>query len=208
MIKMIPNWVYVIVIAVAVWIFHVQILTSMGMFLVDEDPVQPADMIIVLAGDSGERVEAAAMLYQQHIAPRMIMAGGDKLYLKTIPEYMADYAVALGVPPTAILIEKKAKNTLENAIFLKKILEAAHVRRVVIVTSHFHTRRTKWIFDRAFEGTSIEFSVVGVQDDIQYTEWWKHHEMAETILTEWTKTIIYWWQYQLLKSPQKLATQL
>lgn len=54
------------------------------------------------------------------------------------------------VPDSAILIESKSRNTIENAEFSKKILLAKHLPPpYLLVTGSFHMRRALYIFKKA-----------------------------------------------------------
>jgi uncharacterized SAM-binding protein YcdF (DUF218 family) len=70
-----------------------------------------------------------------------------------------------GVPDDRITIERESKSTLENANFAKPLLEAAGVRRVLLVTSSFHARRALATFQQRIPG--IEFGVTTSR-----IEWW------------------------------------
>ncbi|MBB5397264.1 YdcF family protein [Mucilaginibacter sp. AK015] len=49
-----------------------------------------------------------------------------------------------------ILLDRKARNTSENALFSKKLLDSAHLKPpYMLVTSAFHMRRARLIFKKA-----------------------------------------------------------
>src|SRR5581483_4129129 len=50
------------------------LLTAIGGGLVERDPVGPSDVIVVLAGNSPYRARHAEILYQQGLAPRVIIS--------------------------------------------------------------------------------------------------------------------------------------
>ncbi len=54
------------------------------------------------------------------------------------------------IPDTAVLIENKSRNTIENAAFTKKLLENRGLKPpYILVTSDFHMRRAMKIFTKA-----------------------------------------------------------
>lgn len=54
------------------------------------------------------------------------------------------------IPDTAILIEQKSRNTLENAAYTKELLKKAHLAPpYLLVTSSWHMRRSWYIFKKA-----------------------------------------------------------
>lgn len=119
--------------------------------LVIESPIPHADAILILGGESQARPVAAARLYREGVAPRVFIIGtGDH-------ETNRRALLSGGVPSDRITIERKSKSTLENADFAKPLLEAAGVRRVLLVTSSFHARRALATFQQRIPG--IDFGV-------------------------------------------------
>ena len=122
------------------------------------------DAIIVLGGginpDSSLpplpklRVEKGVKLYKKGIARYMIVTGKLGYSVKYTPRktearVMKDYAVSLGIPKNKIFTENKSRSTIENARFTKeKLLEPKRFKDLVIVTSEFHIKRSKYIFNK------------------------------------------------------------
>jgi uncharacterized SAM-binding protein YcdF (DUF218 family) len=119
--------------------------------LVIESPISQADAILVLGGESQARPATAAKLYREGVASKVFIIGtGDH-------ETNRRALLSGGVPEDRITIERESKSTLENADFAKPLLEAAGVRRVLLVTSSFHARRALATFQQRIPG--IEFGV-------------------------------------------------
>ena len=119
--------------------------------LVIESPISQADAILVLGGESQARPVTAARLYREGVASKVFIIGtGDH-------ETNRRALLSGGVPENRITIERESKSTLENAEFAKPLLEAAGVRRVLLVTSSFHARRALATFQQRIPG--IEFGV-------------------------------------------------
>ncbi len=105
---------------------------------IDSGPVE-ADELVVLGGGDG-RAARAAELFRQGVAPRVLVTGfGDSRVNVAILEEG-------GVPASAITVEPSAFSTLENAQFSAPILRQHGARRVVVVTSWFHSRRALTTF--------------------------------------------------------------
>ncbi|CAH1668137.1 YdcF family protein [Chelatococcus asaccharovorans] len=93
------------------------------------------DAIVVLGGDGPRRAYRAASLYRAGVAPNVIIAGdGDCTFIRQM-------MIESGVPSGVIRMECQSRNTWENARFSLPMLIEAKVRRAVIVTSWFHSRR-------------------------------------------------------------------
>ena len=87
----------------------------------------------------------AAWMLQTFKFPLVVVTGGDGL-----AEGMAKLLTAEGVPQSEILLEPRSQNTLENAIYVKQLLQQHSVpvtsSRIVIVTSDYHTWRARAVF--------------------------------------------------------------
>jgi len=124
------------------------------------EELESADAIVVLGGGSdscipprlypevnaaGDRILHAARLYKAGKAPYIIPSGGRGF---STPDATATEAEAirsilqqLGVPESAIIIEDASRNTQENALFTKRILEDRGFKKILLVTSALHMPR-------------------------------------------------------------------
>lgn len=132
----------------------------------------PADALVVLGGGVAPdgslppvprtRVRRAAELFQQGIAPRIIMSGRHGLHCEPPPvteaAAMAAFAEELGVPAAAILLEEESRDTLGNAYFTREQFLAPNGWRFIrVVTSDFHLSRAAWVF-RKMLGSRYDLS--------------------------------------------------
>src|SRR6185369_15709743 len=108
---------------------------------IDSGPVK-ADVIIVLGG-AHERPERAAELFKAHEGERVIASGqGDAEANRRI-------MISEGVPANLIQLEPDSRTTWENAAFTIRLLRAQKVRKAIIVTSWYHSRRALNCFKHA-----------------------------------------------------------
>ncbi|MFA6508767.1 MAG: YdcF family protein, partial [Treponemataceae bacterium] len=77
---------------------------------------------------------------------------------------MANILETMGVPRSALILESESRNTFENAQYSKKALEAAGAKRIVLVTSSWHMRRSAAIFKKA----GIDFTPYAVDTLMEY----------------------------------------
>ena len=110
------------------------------------DPLEHADLIYVLAGDFwGSRVLLAARLGAQGWAPKVVMSGG--MYSSgEISGYTgdlaADFAVKQGYPRSLFLaFPLSARSTVDEARAMGPIFHRLGAKRIILVTSNFHSRR-------------------------------------------------------------------
>ncbi|MGH9915885.1 YdcF family protein [Phyllobacterium sp. OV277] len=109
-------------------------------------PATKADIIVVLGGDGPSRAAQAALLWHAGMAPKILISGdGDCNWIRKS-------LVELGVDSGLITTECQSANTWENALFSSPILYRMHVRRAILVTSWFHSRRAMGSFERISSG--------------------------------------------------------
>ena len=157
--------------------------------LVTELPTDRADVIVVLSGSTGDRVREGVRLYHEGVAPRILMTGGP-FFDTSMATVMARYAVSLGVPSENILLEEAALSTHTNATGSLPILQEMRARRILLVTSRFHTARSYKTFRNVLP-PDMQLFVQGSADGVDAETWWRHGEMAETVLIEVGKTVYY-----------------
>lgn len=125
---------------------------------------RPADVIIVLAAgisskgnlvpESKTRTQTGIALFQQGLAPKLLFTGRTVLGAKTsAAKEMAKISLENGISSSAILLENRARSTLQNAKYsLEKL---PHNSRIILVTSEYHLLRS-WTSFRLFGAQSIQ----------------------------------------------------
>jgi len=168
------------------------LLNAVGRFLIVADRLDRADVIIVLSGGRGdERVRQAAELYHQGYAPLVLLSGGEEMAGISVPEMLRRQALALGIPAEALLSEPDSTSTAEQARFLRPLLEPRGVKRAIIVTSSYHSRRTRYLFRKGFQGSGIDLRVYPVQRDVFNPDgWWTRPEDTESLVLEYIKLML------------------
>jgi len=104
---------------------------------------------MVVPGGAIDRADRAAQLFQANEAPRIIISGtGD---------WMANrrYLLQHRVPGRCITVEPDSSTTRDNARFSVPILRRMGAKRVIIVTTWYHSRRALACFRH--EAPDIEF---------------------------------------------------
>lgn len=152
-----------------------------------------ADAIVVLGGatvpaayprtsveinNAGDRVLEAARLYRAGKAPVLVLTGGEIEWLNASAsnpaQQMAELLEFMGVPRDAMLLEEKSRNTYENALFSKDILEGIGARRIILVTSAQHMPRSRGLFEKqGFEviPAPVDFSIVVQPEPAAQPSW-------------------------------------
>jgi uncharacterized SAM-binding protein YcdF (DUF218 family) len=152
---------------------------------VDSGPVK-GDVIVMLGGGSHERSERAAELFKEHAAPRIIISGlGDY-------EINRRRLMAAGVPANAIELETQSRTTRENAQFTVKLLREQKQKRVILVTSWYHSRRAVACF-RHYEPEIRFYSRPSYFASARAD--WSHNRIGPRVRLEYAKLIGYWIRY-------------
>lgn len=173
--------------------FRQQVLDGLGEFLVVSDPLEHADLIYVFAGDFwGSRVLLGANLGSKGWAPRVILSGGPYTgggYLNYASDLSVDFAVQHGYPRGLFLpVRFEAQSTIDEARAMGPIFHRLGARRVLLVTSNFHSRRAAQVF-RLFL-PEFEFRMEGSPDDtFDPQAWWKTPQQRHLLSGEYQKMI-------------------
>jgi len=141
--------------------------------------LKPANAIVCLGGGvepSGElhsgtkhRARTCAALYQAGVAPVVIFTGGNSSGGPSAGEGMANIAIDMGLPPSAVIWEGASQSTLQNALYTLPILEQSD--NLILVTHAFHLPRS-WMSFRwagATEMTLFAAKENGASGDIAQT---------------------------------------
>ena len=133
----------------------VVLLTGYATFRVwaegQRDDSRPADAIVVMGAAQYDgrpspvfaaRIEHAIDLFRDGVAPRLIVTGGKQEGDRTTEAASARaYAIARGVPPTAILFEDKSRTTLESIRALRSLMDQNDLKTAVFVSDRPHMLR-------------------------------------------------------------------
>lgn len=89
-----------------------------------------------------DRVETAASLYFDHKVEKILMSGDNRFENYNEPEAMKQYAVSLGVPGEAIVMDYAGRRTYDTCYRAKAIFGATEA---LLITQKFHLPRALFI---------------------------------------------------------------
>jgi uncharacterized SAM-binding protein YcdF (DUF218 family) len=170
------------------------VLESAGSYLVENGSPEKSDAVLVLAGDyRGNRIMRAAELVKAGYAPVALISGPAEMYGLNEAELAIQYAVRHGVPENYFEpIYIKGNSTLEEAHAFAPVLHERQIRRLLIVTSNYHTRRAAGIFRRVHgDGTTIR-TVAAPDPYFRPDSWWHNREGQKIVFYEYSKAIAGW----------------
>ncbi len=183
-----PFLILALIIAILFSFFH------LGHWLIAEDPLQGAAAIAVLSGRMPSRAIEAARVYKQGYAPQVWLThstepGATLSQLSVIYQgedvYDKQILIHEGVPESAIhVLDPPIVNTADEMATIGRALSHAYPRRVILVTSKVHTRRTRTLW-KQLNGATGEAIVHGVSDDpFDGDHWWRNTSDALDVVRE------------------------
>lgn len=123
-----------------------------------------------------DRVQTAAGLYFAGKAEKLLMSGDNSQVEYNEPEAMRQYALSLGVPDEAIVLDYAGRRTYDTCYRAKAIFG---VERAILVTQGFHLPRALFLCN------SLGVTAVGMEADNYYYRKisrliWNIRELAAT----------------------------
>jgi uncharacterized SAM-binding protein YcdF (DUF218 family) len=174
--------------------FRQQVLEGLGEFLVVSDPLEHADLIYVFAGDFwGSRVLLGANLGSKGWASKVIMSGGLYSGGGYVNRYSGDLAVEFAVQhgysrSLFLSVPFEVRSTIDEARAMGPIFHRLGARRVLLVTSNFHSRRAAQVFRLLLP--EFEFRMEGSPDHtFDPHAWWKTPGQRHLLFSEYQKMI-------------------
>ena len=175
---------------VVVFIFIFAALASQAArFLVVDDP-EKSDAIVVLAGETSVRSARALELLRQGVAPHVFLDAEtrDVIYDQKLGEIAEKYVNSLGEANRVSICPIEGYSTITEADDVSRCLQSLGARRVLIVTSEYHTRRALMVFRHRLP--QYQFNVAAARNPAQFGEaWWTNREWAKVTFDEWLKML-------------------
>jgi uncharacterized SAM-binding protein YcdF (DUF218 family) len=156
--------------------------------VIDEQPMA-TDAIIVLGGSPGRDVYAAE-LYNSGFSSKIIMSD-----IQHSVRHMANRAIKQGVKKEDIILEERALNTYQNALFTKEIMIENGYQSAIVVSSSYHMRRAKLVFERVYKDTGISLTYCPVPPNLSNDIEESPASFRRFIVVEYVKLIYYWFRY-------------
>ena len=149
----------------------------------------PADIALVLAGDGfGNRILKGAELVQKGYVPKVAVSGPMQLYGTCESDLAIAFAVRHGYPKEWFVpLPHVSWSTEEEARAILPELRRMGVKRLIVVTSDFHTRRAGSVYRRY--APDMQLRVVAAPDQLFHdADWWKQREGRKRVFYEYTKS--------------------
>lgn len=204
------KWVIFLLFAAYILIsyYRAPILAGLGKYLVVQHSLKKADLIVCMMGSPVDRGLAAAELYKQGMAPRILYAREDLpdgigvlkergVHYPETRDLLEMMLEGLGVSKSDLIASDRfAGNTFEEAKLAREIAQREGYRSLIVVTSPTHTRRTSLAFERVFGKDEVDIMILPSQySNFRPEDWWKKRKYLKEVIIEYQKLIYYMLKY-------------
>lgn len=168
------------------------LLWALGGFLVVGDRLRQSDAVVLLSGGDDARLGEAVRIYQAGLAQHLLITetgtipkGGGPRASTLLQRQAVTEGVAAGDIWTTL---GKSSSTRDEAVAVREFCEREGLDSIVVVTDPYHTRRTQWIFQTVFSGSSTRVSIRPVRDHwYRSMTWFFHPRGWQVTLSEYAK---------------------
>jgi uncharacterized SAM-binding protein YcdF (DUF218 family) len=173
------------------------LLRLAGESWVVEDPLEQSDALLLLGDDNffADRATRASELYRQKLAPVVVASGRRLRPSAGIAELMEHDLIERGVPKDRIIrFPHDADSTRDEAVALLALVTEKNWHRVIVVTSNYHTRRARYIYQRIFP-PSVTVRVASARDgDFDPEHWWENRKSWKLFTRELEAMLVAAWE--------------
>lgn len=201
------KWVKALVILsvlfLVLFLFRNPILRGVGSYLVSDNPLEQTDAICVLGGNSFERGLEGAAVYAQFPGTKVIATGGNfPLQIQALDTVMTEAQLTRlvmakrGVPDSMIVTLNSATSTMEESEEILEYCKQHQLKKITLISSTFHLRRIRWVFEEKFAEAGIKIRLHGATDkEFDSENWWKNEQGLITTNNEYIKLMYYFVKY-------------
>src|ERR1700692_249027 len=173
------------------------LLRLAGESWVVEDPLQQSDALLLLSDDNffADRATRASELYRQKLAPIVVASGRRLRPSAGVAELMEHDLIERGIPKDRIIrFPQDADSTREEALALRTLVTEKNWHSVIVVTSNYHTRRARYIFQRVFP-ESVTVRVASARDgEFDPEHWWENRKSLKDFTREVAAMVVAAWE--------------
>ena len=154
----------------------------------------------IVLNNAAARMTKAVELARAHPEAKLVFTGGGANLLSPVVRTEADGArllfLALGLPEDRLVLEDKSRNTLENAVFTRRLVDPKPGERWLLVTSAWHMPRAMGVFRQAgfdVEAFPVDFLTAGERADFlrPYRKAARGLDIADDAFKEWVGLLVY-----------------
>jgi uncharacterized SAM-binding protein YcdF (DUF218 family) len=199
-------FIFILAVCALLYLARVPLLRMAGEFWVVDEPAETSDVIVVLSGDNydAERATRAASLFKSGMAPRVMATGRALRSYATTTDLMKRDLLEHGVPEGVIVpFTHKADDTREEAAAVSEFVVSHGWKKILLVTSNYHTRRSQYIYEHALPSSAQLLTIAAPDSDYDPNYWWKTRTGVKIFFHELGGYLVALWETR--KSDRKRA---
>lgn len=188
---------FLIALVSVIYIARHPLLRLAGSFWVVDDAPENSDVIVMLSDDNyqADRASRAAELFKAGMAPHVIASGRYLRPYASVAELEQHDLTDRGVPAGAIVrLAHRAADTREEAEAIGRLLSSHGWKRVILVTSDYHTRRARYICERIFPAGTVLRVAAARDSDYDPEHWWESRDGVKIFLHEFVGMPVAMWE--------------
>lgn len=176
----------------------------MADYLIVQDKLVPADVIVVISGD-GSRYQYAIRLFKEGYAKYILFNynGEDRYDMISVidpEEKINNVIISSGIPFDKTIIDGRCTSTYEDVLYAKETILKNNFKTAIIVSNNFHMRRVYLTFKKVFKGNDIRLMFIPVPKEVKGInpdEWWTREYDLIRVFDEYVKLGFYFFKYRI-----------
>lgn len=174
--------------------------------LMRSDPLERADLIVVLGSSQLERTLEAGELYQEGWAPRILLLRSPDQVRDSLRDQLGIHVPVfldvqesvldqMHVPPGAVIASPHTQDsTRTEAVATVAYARQQGYRRIIIVTSPYHTARAGALIERAAKGSCRVIMRPDRFEEVDPNRWWLRFPERYDVVREYLSRIyvLFW----------------
>jgi len=196
--------IYIVAVVTVILVLAVGSCRKAGTWLVKDDQVHHADVMVLLTGSISDRVLQTADLFSEGVADRVWIVeeamGANRILeergvvLISNSTQVKNALISLGIPADNIeILPGDANSTRMEAEIVRSYLRTrSGLDKLLLVTSADHTRRANKIFKAAFKNMEEPpelYSSASKYTSFHPEKWWRDKEDIQDVVREYMKLL-------------------
>ena len=199
-----------LLVAVVIYLSSAVILKMLGNFIViDEKPIEADAIVILNTGvEYYPRIIEAASLYRKGFSQTIVINGNrktdvlrqleEKGFEACCPWFENSLRILslYGVPRDRVIriSAEDAYDTVSEARVVGAELLRRKLKRIILTTSKYHSRRAGFIWEKTFANQLSVSTISAKKDPYDPDGWWKEGRQIRWVLAEYGAWIFYYWK--------------
>jgi uncharacterized SAM-binding protein YcdF (DUF218 family) len=195
---------------VVIYLSSAVILSMLGNFIViDEKPIKADAIVILNTGvEYYPRLIEAASLFQKGFARTIVINGNrktdvlrqleEKGFEACCPWFENSLRILSlhGVPRDRVIriSAEDAYDTVSEARVIGAELLRRRLKRIILTTSKYHSRRAGFIWQKSFANQLSVSTIPAKTDPYDPDGWWKEGRQIRWVLAEYGAWVFYFWK--------------